>query len=258
MRFHDLLRRLLFLVPAAGGVMLLAGPGCGSGTSWGGSSCDDPCPGAAMCDTALGCVECRGDGDCGAAQPFCVLGRCRECAQTGDCAAGQACFPDDHHCHPACAGNGDCPEDKMPLCHPDTGACVGCITDQDCGNKPFCDEVTGKCAECLADGDCGTAAPHCDPSDGECRSCIVDAHCAENEKCSDHHCVLDGPCTQNSQCPDDRLCDVDTGECVRCLTDADCGGGQPFCSKPLDRCVECLLTEQCDAGKTCNAEGKCD
>ncbi len=212
-----------------------------------------------MCDTALGCVECRTDDDCGAGQPFCVLGSCHACATTNDCGAGQACFPRDFECRPACSSNADCKEDNAPLCNPETKACVGCITVQDCSGRPFCDLLTGRCAECQGDGDCGAAQPHCDVGSGECRTCIVDAHCPSGEKCSDHQCVLDGPCTANNQCADGRLCDVQSGECVVCLTDADCkDGSKNRCSPSLDRCVECVVNADCDANKTCNAEGKCN
>lgn len=246
-------------VPAALGLLAIIGPGCGGGTEWGGSSCDDVCPGAKLCDTALGCVDCRGDGDCGAAQPFCELGRCRECSQSDDCGTGQACFPRDHECKPACETNANCPEDDESLCNPDTGACVGCITDQDCGGKPFCNALNGKCSECVGDGDCGVAAAHCDIGDGECRQCLVDGHCGDNEKCNDGHCVLDGPCTSNGQCPDNQLCNTNDGDCVHCLVNADCNDGKKaFCSLSRDECVECLVSLDCDAGKTCNGEGKCD
>src|SRR5689334_22393735 len=104
MRLSYLLRSVLLLLPAAGGLLAVIGPGCQGGTAWGGGACNDPCPGAELCDTALGCVECQGNGHSGAAQPFCVLGRCRECEVSADCGAGQGCFPHDGVCKPICEG----------------------------------------------------------------------------------------------------------------------------------------------------------
>jgi hypothetical protein len=260
MRLSDLLRRALLLIPAAGGLLAVCGPGCQSGTAWGGAGCNDVCPGAELCDTALGCVECQGNGHCGAAQPFCVLGSCRECELTPDCGAGQACYPREHVCKAACEANGDCAgEDKAPFCNLATGACVGCVDDGDCGDQPFCNPTTGACAECLGDGDCGVAEPFCDPGAGECRSCIVDAHCGANQKCDGDHCVLDGPCTADNQCPGDLLCHVESGECVECLLDGDCkDGNKPFCSPTLDKCVECVLDTDCGPDKICGADDKCN
>lgn len=226
---------------------------------WGGAACADACPGAKLCDTTLGCVDCRFDTDCGDADPRCVLGRCRECASSADCSAGQACHPRDHTCKPTCADNADCTEDKALLCDKATGACVGCITADDCGAQPFCDATTGQCADCLESADCSLAEPFCDIADGECKQCLTDAHCGANEKCDGDKCVLDGPCTANGQCPNDKLCNLETGACVDCLGDGDCGnGGKPLCSLDLGQCVECLLDEDCDPDKMCNADGKCN
>ena len=63
------------------------------------------------CDSTLGCVECAGNGDCGAAAPICVAGRCRTCGTTSDCATGQACYPATHTCAPACTGVASCSND---------------------------------------------------------------------------------------------------------------------------------------------------
>jgi Cys-rich repeat protein len=260
MRLANVLRNVLFLLTAAGGLIAVVGPGCGSGTVWGGSGCNDVCPGAEFCDTALGCVECRGNGDCGAGQPFCVLGRCRQCEITADCGAGQACYPRDHQCHPFCDANGDCADvNNSPFCDLETGACVGCVADSDCGDQPFCNPTTGQCAECIGDADCGVSSPFCDPSNGECHSCIVDEHCGPNQACDDHSCHLAGPCTASSQCPGDSLCNLDNGECVECLINGDCGGGdQPFCSLPLGECVECLVDADCPTGELCQVDGQCN
>src|SRR5262245_60093325 len=77
------------------------------------------------CSLDLGCVDCTSDADCGPGAPFCVLGHCEECHVSADCGTGQACFPEDHQCHPACADDGDCSEPNLSHCDTMTGACVG-------------------------------------------------------------------------------------------------------------------------------------
>lgn len=232
-------------------------PSCG-GNTWGGGSCDDPCPNGRLCDTVLGCVECRADSDCPAVEPFCVFGSCRECADSGDCGTGKACWPKDHTCQPACTGNSDCPNDE-PICDQATGACVmECAKDSDCGAaQPFC-APNGECGECANNSHCGAAAPFCDPKDGECHECIVDGQCGSNEACNDHHCVFAGPCTQNADCGGDfPACDLATGDCVECVVDADCDNqNRPFCV-PGHTCEECAVDTDCDPGQVCNGEFKC-
>ncbi len=213
------------------------GPPGTSGCLENGSEC------AVLCDTTIGCVDCLGDSDCGAANPFCHQGKCRECEDADDCNAGSACFPKDHECHPACSGNADCDKNDESLCDPDSGACVGCFDDADCGgDDPFCDPATQQCSECLSDGDCGAAQPFCDGSDGECVECNVDGDC-DNGVCDGHDCKF--ACEGDDDCGGDKpRCDIQRGDCVACLSDGDCGAASPTCDSD-GRCVACVVDGDC-------------
>lgn len=202
-----------------------AGPG---GCSVNGKAC------AVTCDAQVGCVDCAGNSDCGAAKPFCVTGRCTECGTTGDCGTGRACFPESHTCQPACNGPGTCTNGDAPICDTSSGACVGCLTDKDCGgDRPVCDQVHGQCGQCLSNSDCGAAAPVCNVAASRCVTCIVDDQC-DGGKCSDGRCV--------------KLCQGD----------GDCGGATPLCRQSDGQCVSCLLAKDCPiAAPVCGGNGRC-
>lgn len=196
-----------------------------------------------VCDAAIGCVECAGDGDCGATRPFCIEGRCEACAQTSDCGTGMACYPADGTCHPACTSNASCTDPHAPLCNVDTGACVGCIQATDCpGEKPICDPANGQCAECASNGDCGASAPVCDLSDGECRECVVDGQCPDGGLCVEHHCKE--ICHGDSDCGTAAPFCAPSGECVQCLVPKDCPATAPFCNAK-NHCSECNVNADC-------------
>jgi hypothetical protein len=222
------------------------------------------------CSPNQGCVECGANSDCGAASPFCISGHCEQCAQTSDCGTGQACYPREHTCQPACVSNGSC-NDKEPLCDPNDGACVGCINEKDCpATAPICNPTNSRCVRCASDSDCGAAAPVCDFNEGECVGCILDSQC-DGGTCADHHCTV--ACKSNSDCGGGTpLCRTD-GRCVACIAPTDCGVAAPFCAEagqcvvcrsnadctnPAlafcdggDACVQCLKSEDCQAGMQC-------
>ena len=182
---------------------------CGSSSSNSGGVCSvggSKC--AAGCTPTIGCAECATSSDCrDSSKPACVLGKCSQCAVATDCAAGQACFPKDHKCAAACTSSPACPSDA-PTCNVQTGACVGCSTNQDCAGMkgaPICEPTRAQCSECATNSDCGAAAPACDLNDGKCHQCLVDAQCAAPAVCGvDRKCHLgcsvDGDC-KNSAFP---------------------------------------------------------
>src|SRR4051812_5397465 len=95
------------------------------GSGGGSFSCGAGACGGGKCDGALGCVQCLGDGDCGAGNPFCITGRCEACRSNTDCgAAAPACWPGDHDCHAKCTDNSQCPDRDTKLCDAALGACV--------------------------------------------------------------------------------------------------------------------------------------
>lgn len=200
-----------------------------------------------LCDEGLGCVECLADTDCGASAPACAHGRCRECGSNADCGAGEACFPKDGTCEPACETDDDCDDGDERTCDLDPegiGRCVECLSDEDCdGDDPRCDDVTGQCVDCTSNADCGAAEPACDLREGKCRECNVDADCRSGSVCRGDHKCHDF-CESDLDCDDGQLCRTDDGDCVECLVDTDCGTAAPHCNEK-EKCVECLVNDHC-------------
>lgn len=238
-------QRILQAISAAMllGAAALLPPACGSDGPGGpcarnGNACN------ALCDSDLGCVECLGDGDCGAAAPFCVTGHCEECAGPGDCGAAQACFPGSNECRPACAANSDCTDGNAKLCDLDTGACVECIEDANCpADQPICSPEHGTCGRCASNADCGAAAPICDLSDGECRECIIDSQCVDGGLCDDHHCKAG--CKDDSECPSQKPFCAPNFQCTECLANSDCPTTRPFCNAN-GQCGQCIVSADCN------------
>ena len=178
---------------------------------------------ATECHPELGCVECAADGDCGIAEPICVLGSCEECDANTDCPTGHSCFPKNHACEPSCGSNDDCNPDE-PICDLASGACVGCNNLDDCTTEdPICSPITQQCGECGTSDDCGAAAPHCEVTDGSCRECLTDHHCPlAAPLCVDNRCTAEptacGP--DELVCGEDGCVDVasDPQHCGDCLT----------------------------------------
>lgn len=214
------------------------GPG-GGGCTVGGHACQN------ACSATLGCVECASNADCGGGRPICVRGSCEECSATADCGTGQACYTRDFSCHPACSSNADCNDPGQDLCDTKTGACVGCLTNTDCGGgRPICDGTTGQCVSCLSNKDCGVAEPVCNPREGACVQCLVDRDCGAGARCNnDHHCHP--YCASNADCDSAHpFCDTHTGDCRECLANTDCPTAQPFCTND-GHCTECLMNSDC-------------
>jgi len=237
-------QRLLQVVAVAGlfGAIALLPLACGNDgpagpCSHNGNAC------TLICSSDFGCAECGGDGDCGAAAPFCVTGHCEECASPGDCGASLACYPRDNKCHPICTSNGQCTDGDAKICDLDTGACVGCITSADCsGTHPICNPYHGQCDQCGANGDCGAAAPFCDLNDGECKQCIVDGDC-DAGLCDDGHCKAG--CQGDGDCPAERPFCSPNFQCVECAGNGDCPTTRPFCNNEL-RCAQCVVAADCN------------
>jgi Cys-rich repeat protein len=247
--------KALFAAALCTAVAGLLAASCGSA---GGGACavnGRPC--ALGCSAGVGCAECGGDGDCAPGSPFCVLGQCVACRTTADCGAGQACYPRNHNCQPACASNGSCTNGDQPICDPNTGACVGCLGPMDCpATDPICEPTRGQCGQCASNADCGAAAPICDVHDSRCRQCIVDADCGAGFLCNDGECRAG--CRSNGDCGGDRpICNLDTGACVGCRGASDCGAAAAICS-PGGLCVQCLQPTDCAAAVPfCDDQGRC-
>ncbi|HEY0713688.1 MAG TPA: right-handed parallel beta-helix repeat-containing protein [Polyangia bacterium] len=125
-------------------------------------------------------------------------------------------------CSPATAAN-DCSDPNRPFCQ--AGVCVGCQSP-DAGTCPgargTCDVTTGACVECVTAEQCTTAGqPIC--LDRQCRSCAA----------------LGGDMGCEMRDPERPICIVSSGRCGECTSNAQCAGkaARPFCSG--DRCVGC-------------------
>jgi hypothetical protein len=138
----------------------------------------------AICDPALGCVECASADDCPVAAAHCLAGAC-VVSRPGmtDCPAGTTCWASDYECHPRCAGAGSCPggtacdessgecvgcSAALPcatgVCALDRRRCVECLTEETCpAARPRCHAGRGECVRCTSNDDCGVTAPFCDP-----------------------------------------------------------------------------------------------
>ena len=138
-----------------------------------------------------------------------------------------------------------------PACHPTTGQCVECQSNDDCkGALGICDTTIYRCQNCVTDENCDGRA--CDPVQKVCVDCTRDDDCKDepvNNQCDTetHQCV---DCLSSSAgCPDKKVlnaCDVPARTCVDCLEDLDCQEqGRPACDRPTRTCVGCLQNENC-------------
>ncbi len=138
------------------------------------------------------------------------------CSSPDDCGGGP-CIAD--VCS-SCTTNVTCSEEL--LCDSDSGTCVPCRGDPDCGGAfPVCG--ASGCVECTDPADCGGGTPYCVNS--RCAQCTGDANCGSLR------CAPSGTCT------------------TECLTDLDCPVEAPQCRSGL--CLECRETSDCPAGMGC-------
>lgn len=227
---------MIALAVAAVVVVACGSDGEDTGLIGGGGNfqCAQGACGGGKCDANLGCVQCLGDTDCGAGDPFCIAGRCEKCRTNADCGAGApACWPGDHECHAKCTSDSQCGDRGTKFCDTATGACVECKTGTDCGSgEPICDVATGRCARCAVNADCPAAAARC--VRGRCAECTSDFDCPAAEPSCDLEelqCRAAAVCTSTSGCAAPTpICD-DGKRCVQCTKDEHCpaDGGQPNC-----------------------------
>ncbi len=138
---------------------------------------------------------------------------------------------------------GECPPSE-PLCDPETGVCVQCLSDAHCPEL-VCHLGFHRCAECFEDDDCPESHV-CFESEGICVECLNAEHCPERAP----------------------FCERDGYQCVECLDNEDCGPERPFCQPELGRfaCHECngvlgctLDAPACDHGtcEGCDSDRDC-
>ncbi|HEY3452794.1 MAG TPA: hypothetical protein VGK67_41000 [Myxococcales bacterium] len=238
------------------------------------------------------CVGCASNSDCAAPTPLCNTGQwqCRSCQDLGcpgdgvcqadgSCASGcEGCFEGsvcqtigDAHCG---AAGGSCLACSGATPHCSSGACVACLTSDDCAGSPGKICRYGACVGCATNSDCAAPNPLCNTGQWQCRSCQdlgcpgsgacqPDGSCASScTGCFDAsnecqpvdaaHCgPVGGACTA---CVSAKpLCDQAGGVCAQCLSDADCGAGAAGSICRYGVCVGCATNSDCAAPKPiCN------
>lgn len=132
--------------------------------------CSDWTP---ICDPERdACVACLSSADCAWKGRIFGLSVCRmdtrecvECNQAADCLPrGDVCI--EHQCGVLCTANSDCQWTLFtPVCDPEAGICVECLTNTDCEESPLTLSVR-----------CNTGLKSC--------LCESDEHCREGTICS--------------------------------------------------------------------------
>lgn len=154
---------------------------------------------------------------------------------------------------PACSTDKDC---TGGVCDPATFACVGCLTDKNCGGAtPVC--VGQKCVAgvaCTSDTQCKASKQACDKAAGHCVNCLTDAECASGQMCSKNLCIAKTPCKSVIDCP--AVCATSLGYCVGCNDSGDCDKSQ-FCDGNHSCQPKVCLEGACLAGgwAACKADG---
>ncbi len=185
--------------------------------------------------------DCTQHSDCALGE-FCVQGLCRqaeggsgECPGVTPCGTDADC-PEDFRCNQetlvceedvGCFGDAACPDGYY--CNLGTNACEQSCTpqteDEVCPDGFRCE--SGRCVECTSDADCG-AGLSCDLEAGRCAgqtTCFTDRDCVRPLVCNrlTGQCTESvPPCVSNDDCLEDEICDIRTGECepAACLPDA--------------------------------------
>lgn len=114
--------------------------------------------------------------------------------------------------------------DPTPACDTDSGACVACIGDSDCGDELVCDTSSHECVSCLNDEQC-EGDMRCDTASNTCVTCL------ENTDCS----------AANAS-----VCDASSNTCASCSLDEDCEHitGKNTCNSGT--CVECTPNNEAE------------
>jgi hypothetical protein len=242
------------------------------------------------CDAVNRICVCEGDDDCvgNPGGPRCdPVRRLCGCATDGDCAAPRGCqetsFDELYSakvCRAPCGSDADCRSPEKPRCDPETGACHGCLVDEDCAAHASGARCVGRRCGCQGDDDCQGAGtrggvcfaetarcgcrsdagcagkdrgPRCSPETDAC-SCVEDAECHGALRCALPTatarrpiclppCASDGDCAARAGLP---RCAAKSKKCVACGSDADCDAAGPaHCSQSLGVCVGCADDGEC-------------
>jgi hypothetical protein len=205
--------------------------GSAGGTDGGADGVTDGGVSAGFCDlTTKQCVGCLDHANCSdPAKPICGSQKsCVGCATQSESAL--ACM----NRNPA-----------LPVCRPDTGACVECTSSADCHSDAgtgVCSPTTNRCVECNDNTNC-TA----DPSK---------AFCVKNA-CTSCQAAGAGACTGAK--PMCATTGSSIGQCVECNGNSDCKvGTKPVCD--ANQCQACQKDLECSGALlagVCGLDGSC-
>ena len=135
--------------------------------------------------------------------------------------------PDASDMHDAAPDLGPCAQtcvDPTPACDADSGTCVACIGDSDCGDGLVCDTSSYECVSCLNDEQC-EGDMRCDTASNTCVTCLENMDCSIAEL---------------------STCDASSNTCTACSSDEDCTHitGKNTCNSGT--CVECSPDNEVD------------
>lgn len=141
------------------------------------------------------------------------------------------------------------------------GACVECVTSDDCLNPAFqrCDPTLNRCVQCDVSADCRADEVCLADVTHTCIPSCLGVACPGRAGICDKTRNLCVSCTDNTGCDLGFVCDTLTGQCGLCAGDGDCHQ-KPYlrCDRTAvpSVCVECLSNSDCGKG-ACNTHGLC-
>ncbi len=174
-----------------------------------------------------------------------------------------------------CGDSSDCAS-SAPICDPSALVCRGCVSNADCaavgGGTAACDTDTGQCVECVVDAECGTG--RC--VDSRCVACEGDGDCADGVcvagacvECRDGgDCAAGAPVCEAGQCVECAgdgdgttetlpVCNLGTNACVECVDESDCGDALPVCDVSTATCIQCDGDAACPVDAPICDDGSC-
>jgi hypothetical protein len=135
-------------------------------------------------------------------------------------------------------------------CEVQSGQCLECLNDEDCGALDLtrCDTATHRCVECGLDQDCATDFV-CEPRSHRCvHSCDEDNECDDpafscnsvQRRCEE--CKNDDECETS---PRGSRCPAGGSRCVECTDMTQCPTERPYCDPIAGTCVACRDSRDC-------------
>lgn len=129
-----------------------------------------------------------------------------------------------------------CPDSQV--CNMQTGICVDCLTNAECGENGSCDPVSNKCSCAdgfhLCDGAC-VSNDSVDSCGASCTPCPTDPNGVAG--CDGTQCTL--------TCNGELVQDPASGACVGCTSNADCAGPAASVCGGTGACEPCAAAADC-------------